>query len=290
MPSLRFPMPRIPRPRRWAIRSLQTGVACGLTLLLARSAAAQIDYRNLDDDRPTVVEDAYPIERYAFEFLVPYRFEREPGSAQLHLFTPELEYGVLRNAQLGLKFPIAGAREAGGPALAPSTDWGLAGISVFGLYNFFSEGPWLPALSLRTDVSLPVGSLAGDETQVTFKGIATRSWGQSRVHVNVAWTPGSTAQVAAAEPAARWTYGLAVDRTLFRQSILLIGEVYGLQATKESRTEFNTSLGARYQFNTTTVLDIGVTRRLRSDIGPDFAITAGFSHAFAVPWLMPRLR
>lgn len=272
------------------MRLLQaTGVAAGLTFLLARSAAAQIDYRNLDDDRPTVVEDAYPIERYAFEFLVPYRFEREPGSAQLHVFTPELEYGVLRNAQLGLKFPIAGVREAG-TALSPSTDWGLAGIRVFGLYNFFSEGPWLPALSLRTDVSLPVGSLAGEETQVTFKGIATRSWGRSRFHLNVAWTPGSTTQVAAAEPAARWTYGLAMDRTLFRQSILLIGEVYGLQATKQSRTEFNTSLGARYQFNTTTVLDLGVTRRLRSDVGPDFAITAGFSHAFAVPWLMPPRR
>jgi hypothetical protein len=38
------------------------------------------------------------------------------------------------------------------------------------------------------------------------------------------------------------------------------------------------------------VLDLGVTRRLRSDVGPDFAITAGFSHAFAVPWLMPPRR
>jgi hypothetical protein len=46
-------------------------------LLLARLAApgplpAQLDYRNLDDDRPTVTEDAYPVERYAFEFLLPY--------------------------------------------------------------------------------------------------------------------------------------------------------------------------------------------------------------------------
>lgn len=107
----------------------------------------------------------------------------------------------------------------------------------------------------------------------------------------MAWTPGATTALASAELApAKWTYGLAVDRTLFRQSILLVGEVYGLQPAAGSRTEFNASLGARYQFNTTTVLDVGVSRRLRAGIGPDFAITAGFSHAFAVPWLMPSLR
>jgi hypothetical protein len=52
--------------------------SCGRALLAAtlcvvgagRRLAAQMDYRNLDDDRPTRVEDAYPAERYAFELIV----------------------------------------------------------------------------------------------------------------------------------------------------------------------------------------------------------------------------
>ena len=42
-------------------------------------ALAQLDYRNLDDDRPTLIEDAYPLERYGFEILAPWRYSRAQG-------------------------------------------------------------------------------------------------------------------------------------------------------------------------------------------------------------------
>jgi hypothetical protein len=267
--------------------SLTWSIAAGGGAVGAGPAAAQIDYRNTDDDRPTVLEDAYAVGRYAFEVQLPYRYEDEADGAQVHLTVPELKYGLLRNAHVGVKFPIAGLREPAIGGSQPETDWGLAGIRLFGFNNFFTEGRWLPALSLRTDVSLPVGSLAGDETQVTLRGILTRTWGRNRLHVNVARTLNEADELAAAEPASRWLYGLAYDRTLFRQSILLLAEVYGLQGTSESRTQYNATVGARYQFSPTIVLDLGVARRLRSGVGPDFAVTAGVSHAFAVPWLIP---
>jgi hypothetical protein len=254
---------------------------------LTHEVAAQIDYRNLDDDRPTLTEDAYAVERYAFEVQLPYRFEDEADGAQVHVTVPELKYGIVRNAHLGVKFPIAGVRE---PALGgdpPGTEWGLAGVKVFGFYNFFTEGTWLPALSLRGDVSFPVGALAGEATQVTIRGIASRTWGRNRLHLNIARTLNEADKLAAAEPAARWLYSIAYDRTLFRQSTLLLAEVYGLQAASDSRTQYNATLGARYQFSPTIVLDLGVVRRLRSGVGPDFAVTAGISHAFAIPWLIP---
>lgn len=255
--------------------------------VLTLPAAAQIDYRNIDDDRPTLIEDAYPVEFLAFEILAPYRFEAEAGPEQVHVFEPEIEYGLFRNFQLGVKFPIAGVREPGNGGGADDTEWGLAGIRTFGLYNFFSEGRWLPALSLRTDLGLPAGSLAGDATRFSVKAIATRTWGFNRFHVNVARTFGSETGLAAAESLPRWLYGLAYDRTLFRQSILAIAEVYGRQAVESARTEYNATIGARYQLSTTTVVDLGLSRRLRADIGPDFAVTAGFSHVFAIPGLIP---
>ncbi|MEO8636089.1 MAG: hypothetical protein ABI587_12500 [Gemmatimonadales bacterium] len=244
--------------------------------------AAQIDYRNLDDDRPVLTEDAYPAEYHAFELLLPYAYERARGGADLHAFTFELEYGVIRNGQLGFKLPVAGA-PAGG-----NTDWGLAGLRAFGLYNLNTESRSLPALAARVDLLLPVGSLGGDATRVTLKAIATRSWGRTRFHANAAWTIGETRSLAALEPGNRWSYSLAVDRTLFRQSALLVGEVVALRPVRGAPVEVDAALGARYQWTTTTVFDLGVRRRLRQVIGPDIAVTAGFSHAFALPWLMPR--
>ena len=116
-----------------------------------------------------VTEDAYPVERYAFELLAPYRYEAEADGARLHTTVPEAAYGLARNAQVGLKLPFAAVDEATG------TDWGLAGLRAFGLYNFNTESRWLPALSLRADASFPVGSLAGEGTRFSIKAIATRS-------------------------------------------------------------------------------------------------------------------
>jgi hypothetical protein len=263
---------------------------CGIVRLLlcvaaagaeTAPAAAQIDYRNLDDERPVASEDAYPIERYAFEVTAPYRYQSEAGGPELHIVMPEVAYGVLPNAELGLEAPVA-AVDAG-----TDTDWGLAGLRVFGFYNFNTESPRLPALSIRSDVSLPIGSLAGADTRVTLKGIATRTWGRTRFHLNVARSFGSEDEPAAAEPAGRWAYSLAVDRTLFRQSVLVIGEIAASEALRGAPTEANASLGARYQWTPTLVLDAGITRRLRDDIGPDFALTLGLSHAFALRGLMP---
>lgn len=42
----------------------QLGMA---TILWAGSAAAQTDYYNTDAGRPVHIEDAYPVERHAFE-------------------------------------------------------------------------------------------------------------------------------------------------------------------------------------------------------------------------------
>jgi hypothetical protein len=256
--------------------------AAGLSLYFqVMPAAAQIDYRNLDDDRPVVTEDAYPVERYAFELLAPYRFEAESDGAELHTTVPEAAYGLARNAQVGLKLPLAAVDDGTG------TDWGLAGVRLFGLYNFNTESRWLPALSLRADASFPVGSLAGDGTRFALKAIATRSWGRMRAHLNLSGGVGSENALSVAEPLSRWSASLAVDRTFFRSSLLLIGEVATSQTIESAPTSVNASLGGRWQWMPTLVLDAGITRRLRSDVGPDIAFTIGLSHAFAIRGLMP---
>jgi hypothetical protein len=254
-----------------------------LLLLIPAPLPAQIDYRNLDDGRPVATEDAYPVERYAFELLAPYRFEAEAGGAELHLVVPEIAHGIARNTQIGLKLPVAVVVEETG------TDWGLAGLRVFGFHNFNTESPRLPAVSVRADLSLPIGELAGDGVRVGLEAIATRSWGRTRAHLNAARGFGSEDALSAGEAIPRWSASLAVDRTFFRSSLLLVGEVATIQRVGGERATLDASLGLRWQWTPTVVLDAGVTRRLRADIGPDIGLTLGLSHAFALRGLMPQV-
>jgi hypothetical protein len=270
----------------WSIVRLLrfTAVICAVSTVAAVPMDAQIDYRNLDDDRPTRIEDAYSVERYAFELLIPYSVERERGGATIHASVLELEYGLLPNAQIGIKAPLAIVRAGG------TTTRGLSGLRAFALYNFNTESPVLPAFSLRADVAFPVGSLAGSDTHLTVKGIVTRSFGRTRLHLNGAYSFGPDGTPAAVEAAEQWWYGAALDRTLFRQSILIVGEVYALRMVRGSPTEVNATLGLRWQWRPTAVIDLGVARRLRQNAGPDIAITIGVSNAFAIPGLVPRGR
>jgi hypothetical protein len=262
--------------------SRTAALAVGLSIVIpAGSLAAQIDYRNLDRERPVATEDAYPVERHAFELLLPVRTERERGGDRLHLIPLEVEYGLMDNAQIGLGIPI-GAVDASGA----DTEWGLAGVNLSGLYNFNTEGPVLPALSIGTDLALPVGSLAGGDARVSLRGVATRSWGLTRIHLNALRSFGSEDDPGV-EFAPRWRYGLAADRTLFRQSLLFVGEFLVQRAVSGSPVEVNAAVGARYQLSPTFVVDAGIARRLRSRAGPDYDLTIGLSHAFGLAWLMP---
>ena len=257
-------------------------LAVGLGMAIpVGTLAAQIDYRNLDRERPVATEDAYPVERHAFELLLPFRSEREPGGDRLHVVPLEIEYGIFDNTQVGLGLPIA--------ALDPAevdTEWGLAGLNLFGLYNFNTEGPVLPALSLAADLGLPVGSLAGDNARFSLRALATRSWGLTRVHLNASRSFGSDG-APGVESLPRWSLSLAVDRTFFRKSLLLVGELLAQRVVEGTPVEANAAVGARYQIGSTFVLDAGVARRLRSDVGPDYDLTVGLSYAFGLSWLMP---
>jgi hypothetical protein len=122
---------------------------------------------------------------------------------------------------------------------------------------------------------------------VTVKGIATRSFGRTRLHLNGAVRLGRDAPGAVVEGVERWWYGAALDRTLFRQSVLLIGEVYASREIEAAPVEVNASLGLRWQWRPTAVIDLGISRGLRKGLGPDYALTVGVSNAFAIAGLMP---
>lgn len=249
----------------------------GIPLAVA-TLAAQIDYRNLDDGRPVLTEDAYPVERYALELLAPFAFATGAG-AQQYLLGLGAEYGLLANTQVGLRIPLAVDAASG------RSEAGLAGLGAAALYNLNTESSSLPALSLRGDLDFPVGSLSGDDLRFSLKAIATHSWGLWRAHLNFLGSVGSDGTLGI-DALPRWAGSVAVDRTLFRQSLLLVGELAAFQASSGDPTAATAALGLRWQWTPTLVFDAGVSRRLTST-GPDVAVTLGFSHVVAFSGLMP---
>ena len=256
-------------------------VAIVFTVSGLRPAAAQIDYRNLDAHRPVRTEDAYPIERYAFELAVPYGYENGLGGDAEHLVVPELAYGAFANAVVGVELPLAALRSPAG------TDWGFAGPRLFALYNFNTESPALPAFALRSDLALPIGDLGADDPQLTLTGIVTRSWGLTRLHLNAAGTVGHEDGRPLADAPPRWALSVAADRTFYRRSLLLVAELGLLRGVADSPTDLTAAFGARYQLTPTLVLDGGIRRRLTADAGPDLGLTLGLSHTFGIAAWMP---
>lgn len=262
---------------------LLVGGAAVLLCLPAR-VAAQTDYRNLDDDRPGLIEDAYPTERWAAEFVLPVRGERGAGGARTLVTIPELTYGALGDVHVGLKAPLATTRDAAGTART-----GLAGLRGFALWNPNTESGGVPALAVRADVILPVGSLAQSRTVVQVKGLATRSFGVLRLHLNASAALGPLGTPAVAEGATRWFAGAAVDRTFWRHGALALAE-FVVQQTDTGAPVTGTLLaGGRVQLQPMLVLDLGVGRDLIGT-GRRTIATLGLTRAFAIDGLMRRVR
>ena len=247
-------------------------------------AGAQIDYRNLDDDRPVGVEDATGIERYAFEFLFPYSVEREKAGGFVHAVVPELAYGLLPNFHVGVKAPVALLDDAG------DATFGLGGLRAFAFYHVNVESETLVASAVRLDAEFPVGGLGGDRTRVALKGILSRTWGRTRVHLNGAFRIGADGTPGPVESLPRWWAGLAADRTFWRQSLLVIASAEVERETAGAPLAVTAAAGLRWQWTPVTVLDLGVARGMREGLGPEVAFTVGLSHVFALRALMPGVR
>jgi hypothetical protein len=251
-------------------------VAVG-TLVLSTRAEAQIDYRNLDGHRPSRVEDAFPIERHAFELSLPLRVG-ETGTHPVEL-SPELAWGAFRNGAVGVGLSWRPVRSRRADPAVPRLS-----STLFATVNLAGETRALPAIGFRAELFRPLdrGDLGAES--LTLTALLTRSWRLTRAHLDASWTVASPADRALG-PESRWWAGLALDRTLFRSSTLLIGEVVAAREIGASRVDWTVGLGGRRQMTPTWVLDVGAAW-----IGTDggrLALTAGWSHAFAIASLMP---
>ena len=247
----------------------------------ADTAVAEQDEK--DFEYPVTIEDAYPVERYAFELqLAPVRMEREGGGTYHWEIAPELAYGILPRTQLEVGFPLA-FQDAGDEGRTG----GLAGIEIAALHNLNVETA-LPALAVGAEVLLPVGGLAPDRAYTSLKGIATRTFSWARFHVNGQYTLGSDADEGdQVGEASRWMAGIAVDRTFPLRALLVTADVFAEQPlVEDEELAWTAEAGFRYQTSPQFNIDVGVGRRFAGGEQGWF-FTFGAAHAFAVRSLLP---
>jgi hypothetical protein len=262
----------------------------GAAALVAPAAplAAQTDYYNTDAGRPIQIEDAYPVERRAFEIqAAPVRLERARGGVYHWGIEPEIAFGILPRTQVELAAPLAFV-DAGATGRAS----GLAGVDLSVLYNLNVETA-IPALGVAAGVLLPAGNLGPDEAYASVKGIATRTFRWARFHVNAEYTFGSELAAntgsdesvgAGAVELSRWMAGVAVDRTSPLRSILVTAELFAREPLRaDESAEWNVGTGLRYQFRPRWALDAGIGRRLTGD-DRAWYVTFGSAYAFGLPW------
>ncbi len=238
-------------------------------LVVPTIAAAQHDYRNLDRGRPVITDDAYPVELGALEVMTPASFSRTDGSSDW-MIEPEVMWGAFANGMVGLGAPIA--LVDGG---------GLAGLRPFAFYNFNTEMPTLPALALRLDGSVPIGSLGGDGIVGSITALVTRSFGTTRLHLNGSVGLGDVADAPLDDAPSAWSVSLGIDHTLWRQSAVLMADVQLAEPFGGGASAVLGGAGVRLQMTPGMVFDVGLVRRLSRE-GPDLSIRTGFTHALAL--------
>ncbi|MGH7719885.1 MAG: hypothetical protein ACREON_13710 [Gemmatimonadaceae bacterium] len=259
---------------------------------LAPAAHAQTDYYNTDAGRPVQIEDAYPVERRAFEIqLAPLRLERARGGVYRWGIEPEIAFGILPRTQIELGVPFAFIDAGSGNRTS-----GVAGVDLSVLHNLNVETS-IPALALSAGVLLPAGGLGPDEARASLKAIMTRTFTGARLHINAQYTFGDrlpelandvagedAAVASASQELSRWLAGVAVDRTLPLSSLLVTGEVYAREPLRSGEDlEWNTGAGVRYQLGPRFNIDGGIGRRLTGDDRGWYA-TFGTAFAFGLPW------
>jgi hypothetical protein len=226
-------------------RALLPGLALAMAAGITEPAGGQTDYYNTDAGRPIQIEDAYPVERRAFEVqAAPLRLERSRGGVYHWGIEPELAFGILPRTQVEVGLPLAYV-DAG----AAGRTTGLAGIELSALHNLNAETA-IPALGIAARVLLPAGGLGPDKAYASVKGIVTRTFTWARFHVNGEYTLGSAVD-AGAEPAgaaeiSRWMAGAAIDRAFPLRSMLITSEVFAREPLRKGEDiEWNAGAGVR---------------------------------------------
>jgi hypothetical protein len=247
-----------------------------LLLLAVSGPALAIDHKNLDEGRPTRLDDAYSIASGEIEVETGVGVAVGRRGAARGALPIEILFGALPNLQLGLGSTLTtDPRGVEGPDKSGNLRLGA-------LYNFNQETLTVPAFGVRLDVGLPTG-VAAHSVTVKAKGIVTRSIERLSLHFNAAYEfvteprreerPGHYELVVGA------SYPLGAPKYTRATIIADLFTEQGIHRGEENTV--GVEVGLRYQLSTRWVWDAGVATHFAGPRDRDrFVFTTGVSFGF----------
>lgn len=243
---------------------------------VAAGKAYGIDHKNLDENRPLRLEDAYPIASGEIAIEVGGGLTVQRHGANRGFFPIEILYGALPNLQLGVGTTLSTDPHEIGEQ-AKSGD-----LKLSGLYNFNQETLNIPALAVKLDVNLPTG-LNSKGVDVELKGIVTKSIERLSFHFNGGYAFLNGTQQG--ERNGRYEFALGASYPIgapHHTRTTLVADVFTEQAMRRGASNIvGTELGLRYQLTPRIVWDAGVGTEFAGPADRSrFFFTTGFSFGF----------
>lgn len=248
-----------------------------LALMLTTGAVqAQSDFMNLENNFGVRLEDAYATGYRNREAQTYVRYERDAKGRNTTLLVPAMEIGPFRNTQFSVAVPI---RTGNGDRT------GSGNIEVSGLYNFNTEGLYLPAVSLAAQADIPTG-LESSGLDYTLRFAATKTITRmrpTRIHANVRYTRNAQPSTSRegnelmTERAERWVGIVGISTRLAPQTLIVVDFIRE-QFRPAGEMGSSVELGFRRQMNPRLVMSLGGTAGL-GEQAPSFRANVGLQQA-----------
>ena len=220
------------------------------------------------------IEDAHPTEHRSLVFqIAPLELELEEDVELDVTLTPELIYGIVPSTHVGIAIPIA-LNDVGDTSPGSAS---LEGIDLQVLHKLKEEGRGLPAFSVRGDLWIPAGGLSPEKVHPALTGLATRSFGRSRVNVNAQYTFVNEDDSNASE-LSRWLVGASVDRKYPHRSLLL-SVSFSVNEPLGEGVQYNADAGIRKKVNSRLSLDAALSGTLAGEDDSSVSVTFGGAYA-----------
>jgi hypothetical protein len=243
----------------------------GLTL-----TAFAIDHDNLDEGRPSRLEDAYPIAAGEWALETGAGLSAERKSRARGLFPVEVLYGLAPNLEVSL-----GTTFLTDPrTIEQQTKSG--DLQLSGLYNFNQETLNLPAFGVRLTVNAPTGTTSSG-VDVRVKGLVTKSFDRLSVHFNPAYEVFSGTKPFERDGRYELALGASYPVGAPKHTLTtLLGDVFTEQAPRRGDPQIvGAEIGVRQQWTPWTVLDAGIGTEFAGPANrSDFFLNVGFSVGF----------
>jgi hypothetical protein len=248
----------------------------GVLLIGVAGPAGALDHKNLDEGRPTRLDDAYAIATGEIEIAAGLGVGVSRRGPARGLFPIEIVYGALPNLQIGVGTGLT--TDPRGLDEPPKS----GDLHLGALYNLNQETLAIPAFGVRLDAGLPTG-VDADNATVKLRGIVTKSVDRLSFHLNAAYEFITGARGderdGRYELAAGASYPLGAPRYT---RATLVADVFAEQAFhRGDDTVVGIEAGFRYQATSRLIWDLGMGTEFA---GPRdrqrFFFTTGVSFGF----------